>query len=407
MAVNLKPPGRLNPVPGLRLASIAAGIYKKRSRDDLTLICAPEDAVCAAVFTKNAFRAAPVAVAESHIAAASPRVFVINAGNANAGTGERGLRDARAVCTDVAKLVGCAATDVLPFSTGVIGEYLPVDRVRDALPPLCARLREDAWLECGHAIMTTDTVAKGCSETVRIGSAQVTVTGIAKGAGMIRPDMATMLAFLGTDAAVSREFLKDMLERAVNRSFNRICVDGDTSTNDACALLATGRADMPVIRDATSPGAGELQAALERVCATLAQAIVRDGEGATKFITVRVEQGRDAAECLRIANAIATSPLIKTAFYASDPNWGRILAAVGRSGPHDLDIARVAVHLDEVCIVAAGERAADYTEQAGQQVLSRAEIVLRVVLGRGHADEQVWTCDLSHEYVTINAEYRT
>ena len=296
---------------------------------------------------------------------------------------------------------------MLPFSTGVIGEYLPADRIAAALPALHAQLHEDMWLPCSRAIMTTDTVAKGCSETVRIGSSTVTVTGIAKGAGMIHPDMATMLAFIGTDAAVARGCLQGMLEHAVAISFNRISVDGDTSTNDACALIATGSASAAGIQDGASPGARELQAAIDKVCCRLAQAIVRDGEGATKFITVCVEQGRDVAECLKIANAIATSPLIKTAFYASDPNWGRILAAVGRGGPQGMDITRVSVYLDDTCIVTGGERAGAYTEEAGQRILSRAEITLRVVLDRGTACAQVWTCDLSHEYVTINADYRT
>ncbi|NIP73408.1 MAG: bifunctional glutamate N-acetyltransferase/amino-acid acetyltransferase ArgJ [Gammaproteobacteria bacterium] len=394
----------LAPVAGVRLAAGSAGI-RAHGGDDLMLMELCEGARTAAVFTRNAFCAAPVVVAREHLAGAMPRLLLVNAGNANAGTGRVGLQDARRCCTAAARATGCRATQVLPFSTGVIGERLPAERIETALPALVEGWREDAWAAAARAIMTTDTVAKGTSRRVQVGGQTVTVTGIAKGAGMICPDMATMLAFVATDAAVARQLLAECLGAAVEESFNRITVDGDTSTNDACVLVATGRSGAAI------EDRGEAFQALGRavtdVCTTLAQSIVRDGEGATRFVPVEVCGGRTRGECLKVAYAIAHSPLVKTALFAGDPNWGRILAAMGRSGVPELDIERVVIHLGGVCIVRGGGRAPEYTEQAGQAVMGRDEIPIRVDLGLGGERAQVWTTDLSYEYVKINAEYRS
>ena len=406
MAVGLSADLNLTPIRGIRLGVTSAGIYRS-PRSDLCLIELAAEGTASAVFTTNAFCAAPVTVAREHLGCGRPRYCLVNAGNANAGTGARGLRDAHATCTGLAALAGCAPSEVLPFSTGVIGEHIPVDRITTALPALLGSLRAEGWADCARAIMTTDTVAKGCSVTFAIGGRPVHVTGIAKGAGMIHPHMATLLAFIGTDARVTAPVLDTLLRKCVSGSFNRITVDGDTSTNDACVVLASGAAGHPLIEDAYSAAAMELERALSLVCTTLAQAIVRDGEGATKFITVRVEQGRDEAECLLVCHAVATSPLVKTAFFASDPNWGRILAATGRAGVRDLDVERVDIFLDDVCIVSGGARCASYTEQAGQTVMARSEIVVRIVLGLGSAAATVWTCDFSADYVKINADYRS
>ena len=406
MAVGLRVPSALLPVRGVRLAACSAGIYR-RPRPDLSLIAVPPGSTGAALFTTNAFCAAPVSVARSHLSAASPRYCLINAGNANAGTGARGLSAASETCRALAEVGGCSPEEVLPFSTGVIGEHLPVEPIRKAIPGLHAGLGEDGWMDCAHAIMTTDTVPKGSSRTVEIDDRSVTITGIAKGAGMIHPDLATMLVFVATDAVIEAGALQAMLARVGAYSFNCITVDGDTSTNDAVVLLATGQSGHPVLRSGDEPRAVGFQAALGEVCTELAQAIVRDGEGATKFISVCAEEGADANECMAVARAVAGSPLVKTAFFASDPNWGRILAAVGRAGIRDLDISRVSLLLDEVCVVEEGQRAPAYTEQDGQRVMSRSEITIRIRLGRGSAAATVWTCDLSHEYVRINAEYRS
>jgi glutamate N-acetyltransferase/amino-acid N-acetyltransferase len=391
-------------VAGVRLGTTCAGV-KYPDRRDLVVIEAAAGTRAAAVFTRNAFCAAPVIVARAHLAAASPRYLVINTGNANAGTGRQGLVDAEASCRALAERVGCRPEEVLPFSTGVIGEPLPLFRIVAGLPAALAGLRSNGWLEAACGIMTTDTRPKWASRRLHLAGRDATVTGIAKGAGMICPDMATLLAFIATDAAVNPALLQRILVDAVAESFNAITVDGDTSTNDACLLLATGQSGANV------PAEGEdcegFAVAVREVCVDLAQAIIRDGEGATKFITVRVEGGRDVAECRRVAYTIAHSPLVKTAFFASDPNWGRILAAVGRAGLADLDLERIAIHLDEVCIVHAGSRALDYTEAGGQQVMARPEITVRVELGRGEATAQLWTTDLSFDYVRINAEYRT
>ena len=391
-------------VAGVRLGTARAGI-KYPDRRDLVVVELAAENQAAAVFTRNAFCAAPVTVARTHLAAASPRYLVINTGNANAGTGRQGLADAEASCRSLAERTGCRSEEVLPFSTGVIGEPLPLFRLVTGLPEALATLRPDGWAEAAAGIMTTDTRPKWASRRLTLAGREVTITGIAKGAGMIRPDMATMLAFVATDAAVDPALLQEILHAAVADSFNAITVDGDTSTNDACLLLATGRSGASV--PATSDDRARFATAVSELCVELAQAIVRDGEGATKFITVRVEGGRDVAECRQVAYTIAHSPLVKTAFFASDPNWGRILAAVGRSGLDALDLERVTIHLDEVCIVRDGGRAPDYTEEQGQRVMARPEIAIRVELGRGGAAARIWTTDLSFDYVRINAEYRT
>ena len=394
------------PVAGLRLAAGAAGI-RYRGRDDLVLVELREGTDCAAVFTRNAFCAAPVTLARSHLSANSPRWWLINAGNANAGTGARGLTDAAATCRALADLAGVSPEQVLPFSTGVIGEPLPVERISAALPGLIAGLDPAGWSRAARAIMTTDTVPKLVSRRFELDGLTATLTGMAKGAGMICPDMATMLAFLATDAAVEPGVLQQLLRTAVDHSFNAVTVDGDTSTNDACVLAATGALGNPPVADLLAPGGTALQAALDALCLDLATAIVRDAEGATKLVTVQVEGARDLAEARRVAYTIAHSPLVKTALFASDPNWGRILAAVGRAGMQDLDIGRVRIWLGEVLIVDGGGRAPDYTESAGAAVMREPEILIRVALGRGEAQTQVLTCDFSYDYVRINAEYRS
>ena len=393
-------------VPGVRLATIGAGI-RYQGRDDLLALELAPGATTAAVFTRNAFCAAPVTLARHHLSQTAPRYLLVNSGNANAGTGARGLDDARACCAALAEAAGCRPEEVLPFSTGVIGEPLPVARFEAAMPALLERFEAAAWSDAARAIMTTDTVPKLCSRTFEIDGRQATITGIAKGAGMICPDMATMLAFIATDAAVAPEVLQGCLKAAADRSFNAISIDGDTSTNDACVLAATGALGNAPIVDETSTDYAALQAAVESVCVELATAIVRDGEGATKLVTVRVEQSRDRDEARRVAYTIAHSPLVKTALFASDPNWGRILAAVGRAGVENLIIEDVDIWLGEVRIVEAGGRAADYTEQAGAAVMAESEILIRVALGRGTVDAEVLTCDFSYDYVRINAEYRS
>lgn len=406
MAVGLKHPENVLPVRGLKLAAGSAGIYKK-NRADAVLIAFNPESSCAAVFTRNAFCAAPVEVAKRHMREASPGYCIINAGNANAGTGARGYRDAMSVCIRLAELTHSSVEGVLPFSTGVIGEYLPVEKINDLIPALISALDEDRWIECATAIMTTDTVPKAVSKRIDIEGETIVVTGMAKGAGMIRPDMATMLAFVATDAAVERPVLKEMLNKAVANSFNRICVDGDTSTNDACVLIATGAVEMKPVSDINGKYGVKLQNAITEVCTHLAQTIIRDGEGASKFAAVRVAEGENTEECLAVAYAIATSPLVKTALFASDPNWGRILAAVGRSGIPGLDISLVRIFINGVCIVENGMRSDTYSEDQGRTELEKEDITVEVYLGRGHAEEVIWTCDLSYDYVRINAEYRT
>lgn len=408
MPVNLSAPQKENllPISGIRLGIASAGV-KTIGRPDIVLIELMAGTLSSAIYTKNAFCAAPVTLAKQHQSEMSPRFLVINSGNANAGTGEKGLLAAQACCQAVADLVGLKAQSVLPFSTGVIGQQLPVDKIKVALPTAYNNLAVDNWFAAAQAIMTTDTIAKALSKQVQIDGKTITITGIAKGSGMIRPDMATMLSYIATDALVEQSILDTMLLNAADQSFNRISVDGDTSTNDACVLMATGQAENAVITDLNSANANILYQAIAEVSQTLAHAIVRDGEGATKFIEIEVVQGRDNEECRQVAYTIAHSPLVKTALFASDPNWGRILAAVGRSGINDFDLSKVTIYLGSVCIVDGGEPAVDYTEEKGQQVTSQDEILIRIVLGRGDASDTVWTCDFSYDYVKINAEYRS
>lgn len=394
----------LLPVAGVRIGVAEAGIRKKNRKDVVVFELAEHSAV-AAVFTRNAFCAAPVHVAKRHLAAADCRYWLINTGCANAGTGEQGMQDAARSCAALAQLTQTQAEKVLPFSTGVIGELLPMARLEAGLPAALNDLSADHWLRAAEGIMTTDTRPKGVSRQVMVDGKTITITGISKGAGMIKPNMATMLGFAATDAQVAQKDLQALLVAVANKSFNRITIDGDTSTNDACMLAATGSSSV-----ALSPASAawpQFAAALEAVFIELAQAIVRDGEGATKFVTVQINGGNDSAECLRAAYAIAESPLVKTALFASDPNWGRILAAIGRSGIEQLDTARINIFLNDVQIVANGGRAATYTEEQGQQAMAPEDITIRVELQRGTASETLWTCDFSHEYVTINAEYRT
>lgn len=409
MPVKLSPPdpARLLPVPGVELGIASAGI-KKPGRKDVLVMRITNDSEVVGVFTQNRFCAAPVTVAREHLHAESGvRALLVNTGNANAGTGAEGIARARATCAALADLLDVSALQVLPFSTGVILEPLPHERIIAALPAAVADLRPDNWAAAAEAIMTTDTVPKAASRSVRLDGVDFAVTGIAKGSGMIHPNMATMLAFVATDAPVSCEALEAILREAVNRSFNCITVDGDTSTNDACILIATGATAAPVIEDDGDARFAPLGAAVTEVMTELAQAIVRDGEGATKFITVRVEGGRDEAECRRVAYAVARSPLVKTAFFASDPNLGRILAAVGYAGIDDLDVAQVRLHLNDVLVAEQGGRAAAYREEDGRRVMAGQDILVRIDLGRGQAQSTVWTCDLSYDYVKINAEYRT
>jgi glutamate N-acetyltransferase/amino-acid N-acetyltransferase len=408
MAVNLAAPApdSLIAVEGIRLATASAGI-KKPGRKDVVLIELAEGTTSAAVYTRNAFCAAPVTLAKAHQAATAPRYLLINSGNANAGTGEAGMNAAKACCQAVAEVMGSQAEAVLPFSTGVIGQPLPVDKITAVLPEARDVLSADNWFNAAHAIMTTDTIAKAKSVQLELDGKTVTITGMSKGSGMIRPDMATMLAYIATDAAVSQPVLSTMLQQVMNQSFNRITVDGDTSTNDACVLMATAKAGNAEITSITSDDGERLLAALTQLCRYLAQAIVRDGEGATKFISIAVKQGRSQEECRQVAYTIAHSPLVKTALFASDPNWGRILAAVGRSGIDALDLSGVSIYIGNVCIVDQGQPAPMYTEEQGQAVMAEAEIDITVHLGRGQAEDLVWTCDFSYDYVKINAEYRT
>jgi len=412
MPVNLTAPDprSLLPVKGVALGVAAAGI-RKPDRKDLLVMRLADGAKVAGVFTKNRFCAAPVVVARQHLGMLDPdasiRALVVNTGNANAGTGKQGMAAARATCTALAELLGCSSAQVLPFSTGVIMEPLPVERIVAGLPQCIADLREDNWAAAAQAIMTTDTVPKAVSRRIRVGEAEITVTGMAKGAGMIHPDMATMLGFVATDARVSLPLVRTAVAHAANHSFNCITVDGDTSTNDAFMLVASGKADMPEITAAAASEYAAFRDGVTAVAVQLAQAIVRDGEGATKFITIRVEGGRNGEECRRVAYAIAHSPLVKTAFFASDPNLGRILAAVGYAGIADLDVEKVDLYLDDVLVAKNGARHAAYLEADGQRVMKQAEITVRVLLNRGGAAATVWTCDLSHDYVSINADYRS
>ncbi len=392
------------PVAGVKLGSANAGI-KQTVRDDVLLIELAENSVCAGVFTRNAFCAAPVHVARQHLNR-QPRALLINSGNANAGTGEQGMQDALSSCLSVAEQLGLKPEQVLPFSTGVIGEPLPVAKIAAVLGDCQKQFSEAHWPAAAKAIMTTDTVPKGASRQIQIQGQTVTITGIAKGSGMIHPDMATMLCFIATDAKVEQALLQTILNQACNASFNRITVDGDTSTNDACILMASGHSKAPEIKPDTD-AFQRFSEAVNEIAGRLAELIIRDGEGATKLIRIRVEQAANHHEALAVGKTIAHSPLVKTAFFASDPNWGRILAAVGRAGVENLNLEDVEIFLGDVCIVQDGGRALSYTEAAGQKVMQQEEITVRVVLKRGEVMEDILTCDFSYDYVRINAEYRT
>jgi glutamate N-acetyltransferase/amino-acid N-acetyltransferase len=393
------------PVDGIRLAAVKAGI-RYADRLDLVLIELCAGATTAGVFTQNAFCAAPVHVARTHLLETSARYFLINTGNANAGTGKTGMQDAEACCASVAELTQVPANAVLPFSTGVIGEPLPTDKIVAGIPVALESLHSGAWISAAEGIMTTDTRPKAVSESFELNGTSITISGIAKGAGMLKPDMATMLAFVGTDAQIEAEFLQSLLKQVVDRSFNRITVDGDTSTNDCCMLTATGKSGVSVSLqdpDLIKPFLEKLDLVFNR----LATGLIRDAEGATKTMQVKIVGGADSAECLSVAYAIAESPLVKTALFAADPNWGRILAAVGRAGIGNLVLEKVNIHLGSVCLVHNGELSASYSEKDGQAQMDKDEVNVTVSLNRGDAEETVWTSDLSHEYIRINAEYRT
>jgi glutamate N-acetyltransferase/amino-acid N-acetyltransferase len=405
MPVNLTSPSaaELLPVSGVLLGTAEANI-KRADRKDLLVVKLDDGATVAGVFTTNRFCAAPVIVAKDHLAAGKGiRALVVNTGNANAGTGERGMDAARTTCAELAKLLGCNANQVLPFSTGVIMEPLPVDKIVAGLPQAIAKLKADNWFDASQAIMTTDIVAKAVSRRVQIDGKTVTVTGMSKGSGMIHPNMATMLGYIATDAAIAQLLLQQMVSEAANRSFNCITVDGDTSTNDALMLIATGKSGVS-INDANR---AQMQAVVTEVATVLAQAIVRDGEGATKFITIRIEGGKDEAECKKIGYAIAHSPLVKTAFFASDPNLGRILAAIGYAGITDLNVEKLKLYLDDVLVAENGGRAVSYREEDGQRIMQQSDITIRVMLNRGAVNATLWTCDFSYDYVKINASYRS
>ena len=409
MPVNLTSPvaAQLLPVAGVSLGIAEAGI-KRAERKDLLVMLLSEGARVAGVFTTNRFCAAPVTVAKEHLAHTDGiRALLVNTGNANAGTGEQGMVDARASCAALAGLLACKPTQILPFSTGVIMEPLPIAKIAAGLPAAVASVKADNWHDAAHAIMTTDIVAKAISKQVVIDSVTITLTGIAKGSGMIHPNMATMLGYIATDAAIAQPLLQRMVSAACNRSFNCITVDGDTSTNDALMLIATGKSGAAEISSADSKAYAQLLGAVTEVATYLAQAIVRDGEGATKFITIQIEGGKDEAECKKIGYAIAHSPLVKTAFFASDPNLGRILAAIGYAGVGDLDVEKLKVYLDDVLVAEHGGRAASYQEEDGQRVMQQSDITIRVVLGRGAVNATLWTCDFSYDYVKINASYRS
>lgn len=396
----------LHTVDGVRIGVASAGI-KKVGRIDTVVFELCEGASVAGVFTLNAFCAAPVTVAKEHLAATSPRYLLINTGNANAGTGQAGMLNARNSCAALAELADVAPTAVLPFSTGVIGEKLPVDKLIAAMPAAISALASNAWESAANGIMTTDTRPKATSRQIDIAGRTITVTGISKGAGMIKPNMATMLGYVATDANIAPAVLQAMLDQSADASFNRITIDGDTSTNDACVLIATGKAGGEQLTETSGPVFDELQRVFNEVFLELAHAIVRDGEGATKFVAVEVSGANDVSEALKVAYAVAESPLVKTALFASDPNWGRILAAIGRAGVDSLDVAALTVHLDDVLITEHGGRAESYTEAAGAAIMKQAEIRIRINLNRGQHAETVWTTDFSYDYVKINAEYRS
>lgn len=396
----------MHAVKGVKIGSAEAYV-RYQNRRDLVVFEFSEGTQVAGVFTQNAFCAAPVHVSKAHLKAGNPRYLVINTGNANAGTGKIGMANAEATCAKLAELAGVQASEILPFSTGVIGEQLPIDRLLSGLQPALNSLSENAWVDAAAGIMTTDTTPKGASELFELDGVTYTITGISKGAGMIRPNMATMLSYVATDAPISRELVQQLLKDAVNVSFNRITIDGDTSTNDSCIFAATGQAGGIEISSTGDARYAAIADVLTRVMKRLAQLIVRDGEGATKFITVAVEGGGNTQECCDVAYSIAHSPLVKTALFASDPNWGRILAAIGYAGVPELNVENIQVWLGDVQICKDGGAAADYTEEAGAREMEKSEITIRVDLGRGEAKDTVYTCDLSYDYVKINADYRS
>ena len=404
MAVEALPFPVMHPVTGISLGTSNAGI-KQTERDDLLVMQMAEGGHCAAVFTQNAFCAAPVHVAKAHLTK-NPRWLVINSGNANAGTGQQGMDDANISCKELAKLMNAEKTQVLPFSTGVIGEHLPVAKMVSAYPQAIDALAEDNWTNAAHAIMTTDIVPKGASKVIKIDGVNITLTGISKGSGMIQPNMATMLCFIATNANISQDLLQKCVSHAAEISFNRITVDGDTSTNDACVVMASGCSNVPKITE-DSEAYAIFSSALEAICKSLAEAIVRDGEGATKLIKIQIKEAKTIDEAVEIGKTIAHSPLVKTAFFASDPNWGRLLMAIGRAKVKDLKVEKISLFLGDVCIVDKGGRAASYTEAAGQAVMNQDEITIMVYLGRGEVTQEILTCDFSYDYVKINAEYRT
>ena len=406
MSVGLKHPQSLVKIKGIRLSASSAKIYRKK-RDDIALIEITDGSVTSAAFTQNRFCAAPVQISKNHLSKSKPRYCIINAGNANAGTGEDGLSNSKAICRELAKITNCNENEILPFSTGVIGEDLPVEKINKVLPQLVKNLSEDCWVNVAKSIMTTDTIPKAVSSQISIANSTVSITGIAKGSGMIKPDMATMLSFVATDANITKDALDKIRDHALFKSFNRITIDGDTSTNDSFLLISTCAIDAPIIDKKDSKEFKILENEIIKVCRELAQAIVRDGEGATKFISIQVDEGIDSSECLSVAYKVAESLLVKTAFTASDPNWGRIIAAIGNSNIRDLDIHKIDVYIEDICIVNNGERSKTYSEDKGKKVMRQNEIILRINLRRGAFSEEIWTTDLSYEYIKINAEYRS
>ena len=406
MSVGLKHPQSLVKIKGIRLSASSAKIYRKK-RDDIALIEITDGSVTSAAFTQNRFCAAPVQISKNHLSKSKPRYCLINAGNANAGTGEDGLSNSKAICRELAKITNCNENEILPFSTGVIGEDLPVEKINKVLPQLVKNLSEDCWVNVAKSIMTTDTIPKAVSSQISIANSTVSITGIAKGSGMIKPDMATMLSFVATDANITKDALDKIRDHALFKSFNRITVDGDTSTNDSFLIISTCAIDAPIIDKKDSKEFKILENEIIKVCRELAQAIVRDGEGATKFISIQVDEGIDSSECLSVAYKVAESLLVKTAFTASDPNWGRIIAAIGNSNIRDLDIHKIDVYIEDICIVNNGERSKTYSEDKGKKVMRQNEIILRINLRRGAFSEEIWTTDLSYEYIKINAEYRS
>jgi len=406
MSVGLDYPQKPVKISGIRLSAGSAEIYNKK-RNDIALIEIDAGSITSAAFTKNHFCAAPVQISKYNLKKSKPRYCLINAGNANAGTGQSGINNSKATCETLAKITNCDETEILPFSTGVIGEDLPINKINKILPSLVKNLSEDCWLDVAKSIMTTDTIPKATSKQVKILDTTVSITGITKGSGMIKPDMGTMLSFIATDVNITEDCLDKIKDNVLKRSFNRIIVDGDTSTNDSFLLISTCKTESLEIKEQNSKEFEILEDEITKVCSQLAQAIVRDGEGAKKFITIKVLEGKDTPECLSVAYKVAESPLVKTAFTASDPNWGRIIAAIGNSKIGNLDISKVNVYIDDVCLVENGERSKSYTEEKGKKVMEQDEIILRIDLKRGFCSEEIWTTDLSYEYIKINAEYRS